>query len=384
MKKLKIVLIMLIIIVNLVFITGCWNYREIDELSIVAGMAIDKGVKERFQITIEVIKISGGKDTDISSTLMSTEGKTIFDAVRNMIALSGKRLYWAHTKVVILSKDVASESVSKAIELFNRDAETRESVHLLISQKNTAKEIFNEKVLTENIKSFALDEMIKNQVNLSKAPIIDIMDFDIESKNKWACPIIPAVNTYQMNGKITPMVMGTAIIKNDKLVGFLNSDETKSLIFIRNQVKGGIITESIQQSKTPTIISLEIFNNRTKIKPVVTDNSIKFNININTTVAIDEIMGKINFLDDNERINLERNTESTLKHKLDALINKCKSEYNADIFGFGAKLQEDNAKVWKKYSDNWNESFSNLNVEVNANIHIRNSAVLSKSINEGD
>lgn len=384
MKKIRIILMIFIILTNSIFTTGCWNYREIDEFSIVAGVAIDKGIKNQFQITAEIIQISGGKDSKTTSKTITTEGKTIFDAARNMIALSGKRLYWAHTKVIILSKEVASEGVTKAIEWYNRDAETREGVHILISERTSAKEILDVQGNKDDIKSFVLDDIIKNQVNLSKAPIVDILKFDIESKTKGISTVIPAVNLKQINGKIIPEIMGTAIIKKDKLAGFLNGEETKDLIFIRNEVKGGLLIEEMGEKDVPTLVSLEIFKSKTKVKPVADGKDIEININIDTTVAIDEIEGTENFFDDEGRMKLEQSAENTLKKRIESLIYKMQSEYDADIFGFGSRLREDKAQVWNSVGNNWEEIFKGLRVNVKTKMHIKNSAVLSKSSQEGD
>jgi spore germination protein KC len=384
MKKIKIILLIFIILINSIFTVGCWSYREVDDLTIVAGVAIDKGTKNQYQMTVEIIHISSGKDTKMTSKTISAEGKTMFDAARNMIALAGKKLYWGHTKLIILSKDVASEGVAKAIEWYNRDYETRDEVHLLISQRPTAKEIFNEPGITDEIKSFALDKMIINQSNLSKAPITNVLKFDIESKTKGISPVIPAVNLKQIDGKLTPEVMGTAIIKNDKLVGFLNSEETKDLLFIRNEVNDGLLIEGMHEKDISTLVSLQIFKNKTKVTPVVEGKDITINLNIDTTVAIDEINGTTNFSDDEGRMKLEQSAENVLKERIEALIKRTQSEYDADIFEFGSKLWEDKPQVWNSCGDNWEQIFKGLKVNVKARVHIKNSAILSKSVKEGD
>lgn len=385
MKKLKIILVAFIILINSISATGCWNYREIEKMSIVAGIAIDKGTKNRFQVTVEIIKISSGKEAKMTSETITTEGKSMFDVARNIIAVTGKKLYWGHSKIIILSKKIASEGVTKVIDWYNRDAETREDVHIFVSKRESAKEIFNDSNSIEDIKSLELEETAHNQKNLGKAPIRDIMEFDIESKTKGASVVIPAIDLRQTNGKMAPEVMGTAIIKNDKLVGFLNGEETKEMMFIRNEIKGGILVEEIQEQKAPIVVSLEIFKNKTKVTPVTYDNKdIEMNLNIDTTAAIDEIEGTENFIEDEGRIKLEKNAENTLKRQIEFLIQKVQSEYDADIFGFGEKLREDKIQVWNNVGDDWEKVFKNLKVNVKTKVHIKNSAVLSKTLKEGD
>lgn len=45
MSKLKRILLIVTSMMLLICNTGCWNYFEIDDMSIVAGVAIDKGKK---------------------------------------------------------------------------------------------------------------------------------------------------------------------------------------------------------------------------------------------------------------------------------------------------------------------------------------------------
>jgi spore germination protein KC len=384
MKKIRITLLALIILINSIFAAGCWNYREVDKLAIVAGVAVDKGEKGLYKITIELVKISSGKDTKTTSETVTVEGKTIFDAVRNGISLSGKRLYWSHAKVLIISNEIASEGVTEVLDWFSRDSETRPDIQILISQEASAKEIFSGQGATEEIKSFVLDDMIKNQQSLSKAPIIDILEFDNDLQTEGVSGIVPSVNLKESDGKILPHIMGTAIFKLDKLAGFLNGEETKCLLFIKNKIKSGVLTEGTQEGDITTPVSLEIFNSKTQVKPVVNGKDIKINLNVDTTVAIDEIGGTENLIDDEGLIRLEQSAEKTLKKQIESLIKKVQSEYGVDIFGFGAKLREDKNEVWNDVSSNWEEIFKNLEVDVTTKVHIRNSAVLAKPLEESD
>ena len=99
MKKIRISLLILIILINSIFNAGCWNYREVEKISTVAGVAIDKGVNNQYKMTVEIIQISSGKDSKMASKIITEEGKTMFDAARNIISLTGRRLYWSHARL---------------------------------------------------------------------------------------------------------------------------------------------------------------------------------------------------------------------------------------------------------------------------------------------
>lgn len=375
MKNLKITLL-IITIFSSIFFPGCWNYREIDKLSIVTGVAIDRTTDNQYKITVELAQTSGGKEAKTKSKLVTMEGKTFFDAVRNGISVSGEKLYWGHSKVIIASKEVANEGVSKILDWYTRDSETREDVYILISEESTAKEILETGSGSEEILSMMLGEVINNENNLSKAAKTDIIKYEIENMHKDTSSIIPTVYLFKLNGKITPRISGAAIIKDDKLAGILDGEETKDLLFIRDEIKGGVLVEEFRT----TPVTLEIFKNKTKLKPQVDGMNIKMEVNVETTVALDEVQGYENFIDEDGIKELEQRTKDTLKSRMEVLIKKVQEEYDADIFGFGIRILENYPKVWKNVGGNWEEIFKDIKVNVNTKVHIKNSGVTSKTI----
>lgn len=383
MKKSKRVFISIFVFIYLLCTAGCWNYRELDDLAIVAGAAIDKGADGQYTVTTEVVDVDGNNDTKSESKLVSMHGKTILDAIRNGISITGKKLYWSHCKVAILSKEIAEEGVTKVLDVFLRDAEIRNDVDIVYSRQDTAREILEAQETTESIKAFAIDKVLKNQIKISKAPKTDLLDYSIELQTKGISMVIPAVHLEEVKGNMIPRVAGAAIIKDDKLVGELGEEDTQALLFVRNEVKGGVLVDDKNVGLSAPI-SMEIFRNDTKVKPVVEAGKIKFKVNILVTVGIDEIQGNENFGDEKAVIRLEASTSAATQKKVTDFIKKIQSEYGTDIFLFGDKLREKNVNKWKSVSGRWEEVFRNLEVDVDAKVHIKNSALIYKTIKKGD
>lgn len=384
MNKLKKITLMFIIMSNIMLNTGCWNYREIDKLAIVAGVAVDKGLNGNYKLTIEIVQIGAGKEAKITSKLITTEGKTIFDTVRNGISISGKKLYWSHAKAIIISKEVAKDSVIKVIDWFNRDSETRSDVNLFISKEKSAADILKCQGTTEEIISFELDEMIENHKNLSKAPKKELWDMINELESEGVSPTVPSVGIKEVEGKKKPSILGTAILKKDRLIGFLSGEDTKKYLFATNEIKGGTITVNGHDDNGKTSVSLEIFKNKTKIEPVINGNTIKMNISIETIVAIDEIQGTEDVIEDKKLRKLQNDTEKMLKNDVEGIIEKVQSQYGVDIFGFGEVVRENKNKKWIEVGKNWSDEFKNLKVTVKSKVNIRNSAMMSKPLRIGE
>ena len=384
MRVVKISLLVLLLVVTSFLVTGCWNYREIDRIAIVAGVAIDKGEKEKYKITAEIIQVSGGSSPKTTSQLITMEGNSIFDAARNGISLTGKRLYWSHNKVIIISKKIAEKGVVSVMDWYNRDSETRFDVNILISKGDCASEILTGKKTTDQIKSFELNDMIKNQKSLSKAPQSDMVIFFNALEGEGIVPALPTIELKKINGKKLPSIMGTAVFKRDKLVGYLNSKDTKSYLVIKDEIKGGLIVEKVKKKDKTSPVTLEVFKSKTKVTPIINGKDVKMSIKIDTETAIDEIDGETNVIDDKGRKKLESLAAETLKTQVEDVIKKVQKEYGADIFGFGSKVNQKDPEVWKRIGNDWDKKFKNLEVSVDAKVHIRNSAMLSKPLKVGE
>lgn len=387
MKPIKIIILAIIMISNMILFTGCWNYREIDKVAIVAGVAVDKGEDHKFKVTIEIVQILEGRDAKPKSQIITIEGDTMFDAVRNAISVTGKRLYWAHAKILILSQEIAKEGVVKIVDWFSRDSETREDVNILVSGGETAGEILQEQTITESIMSYELYQMIENENSLGKAPHVEIWKFinDLESKETVA--ITPRVVLEESAGKKLPKISGTAVFRRDEFMGFLDEDDTKNMLFVQNKIKSGVIPIKHIDTDKEVSISLEIFKNKTKINPRINNGNVEINVNTDTTVSIDEIDengGTEDFINNKGRDKLEKATENKLENEIEKTVKKVQEQFGVDIFGIGSKIRQDYPSLWKQLSGKWRSSFKNVKVNVNSKIRIKNSGMMSEIIQIGE
>lgn len=363
-------------ILCLLMLPGCWNYREIEDLVIVSGVAIDKGEDDNFLVTVETIKVGGGREGKISSESYSITGRTIFDAARNHISLTGKKLYWSHAKIVIISEDLAKEGIIRFLDWFQRDSETRADIKIIISKEKTAKEILYGKKGHTGIKTLELEEMVSNQSFLSKAPDVEIWRVINDIYAPGISAILPTVELR----KDTPKNMGTAIFKTDQLIGFLDSLQSQTLLFILDEIKGGILI----YEKNGVPVSMEIFKSKTKIKPIIKNDNIEFRIKIETNFGLDEIVGSEDYLEKANRKQLEKELEEMINNRVEKFVEFVQSEYGTDIFGFGEKIREEHPKKWKQLEKTWEEQFKELEVTVSSTVQIKNSGMVAEPLKMGD
>lgn len=386
MKKIESLFAVILIVIILPFLSGCWNYRDVDRISIVSGITVDKSPdNSKYLLAAEIVEVeTGGRESILSSSKVNAEGETFFDALRNMISTAGKKLFLSHMKVVVVSQDIAREGLIQIIDFIARDAEPRYELNLMISKEETACEILNYKAIGEELVCLKLYEMLKSQKSLSKAPIIETVKFIQAVSSDGESAILPLVGGTMINGEQVLEISGTAVFKKDKLVGLLDGDETKYLLFIKNKINSVILPEMGRGENTNHSISLEVFDNETKIKPVYSDGEISINIITKTTASIGEHGSKTNLISKSKRDIIKASAEKSLEKSIQALVSKVQTEYAADIFGFGNEVKMEMPSVWRKISSDWDSLFQNIAVNTKSDISIHASGSVNKPINIGE
>lgn len=370
--------------VMLFSLTGCWNYSEIDDMSIVAGVALDKNKADNnIQMTVEMVDTQGGlQDNQTGFKMLSLTGDTIFSIARSMISLTGRKLFWSHAKVIIISEELAREGLVKVIDWYSRDTETRADVFIFVAGEKNAREVLNLNHTNKTIMSFELAQMMKDEPFTGTAPVVEIWDFIDKLETPGKSAIAPLITISEMNGQKNGRVNGTAVFVEDRMVGKLDGTETQYALFAKNHVKGGVLTIDNERGR-PTY-SLEILSNRTKVKPVWINGKLQIQVHTLTHTGLDEVMSTAPLTGKESLAAIEDRASAQVQHNILSVIRKLQREYQADIFGFGKAVHEAMPQSWHKLEERWPEEFKELDVKVNSKVIIQSTAKSSRTIKLGD
>lgn len=376
----KFILLIILIFANSIFFCGCWNYKDIEKSLIITGLAIDKNkAGDKYLLTTEVLDFEMGKEEKQGTSFIESEGKTIFDAVRNAINIVGKKLYWAHANIAIVSEEIAKEGLIPVLDFMYRDSEVRTEMNILISREKTAKELLMQELLLSQASSDNIHNMLDEQTTAGKFP--NVLVYELINCIKTENAVLPVIELKEILGKKTAIVTATGIFEEDRLIGYINSDESQALLFAKNEIKGGLISFGIDNDNKTDEISLEIFKSKTKVKPSYVNNDLTMDIDINVDASIAELQTSTDYISGKNFDKLKKSAEKAVKTSVENIIQKAQLEYNADIFGFGPKIKGDMPKVWKSIERDWkNGIFKNLKTNVKVYIKIRNSAFIRKAI----
>jgi len=123
----KKVAILLIILMFMSVITGCWDRIEINDIAIATIAALDKGDNGNLQMTL-MISIpkeiqSGGSSSGSSNKknyiLISGEGDTVMDAFEKIQKKTSRNLFLSHLKVLIIGEKLLRTQSTKTKAVVN-------------------------------------------------------------------------------------------------------------------------------------------------------------------------------------------------------------------------------------------------------------------------
>ncbi len=377
MKKLS---IFIALIISIIFLTGCWDYSEIEDLAIVAGMAIDIDANGSYIINVEIVDIKPTTTgIDLAPIIIETRGETVFEALRNIISTSLKRIRWSHASYVVVSKEVAEQGLSSLLDWIARHPEARLTLHILISRENTAKEVILKEKEFSKIRALEFEKFVDSSEYLSKFPHVEVYELINKIENKDNYPILPTTNLININNEVYSQMEGSAYFIKDKLAGFFDPMETMKYLLIVNKLKKGVLVIPMNEENNDKV-SLDILKNNTKIDIDFKDENVLITVKTNTVVSIAEVRDGRNYSNIKGRKLLQEHAEAYLENEIKTFIQNVQEDPGIDVFSFGDKIKKNHPKIWKDIEDNWDSIFKELNVKIISNIQIRNSEHIKRPI----
>lgn len=371
--------ILCLMMVCLCFLGGCWDYRGLNELAIVAGMAIDKNSDNGgYEVTFELVDLTVNvKEAGPESMLLVANGKTLFDAARNAKRRILNKLYFGHMETIIISEEIAREqNLSGLMDWFLRSTELRETICIMVSQHETAKDILTVDGLGNKVNSFELyHAAMEDKEHTSSTSFVELYNIYNILKAEGKELTLPSVHNVDNEGIITTELNGTAVFKGERLVGLLSPEESKYFLFAMGEVRSAILTIPFGETEEDNL-SLEITEHWADTTYTYQDGAVKVNIKMNTTASLHESAQPVDSLNLPQLKSIEYTADQKLIQGVKAVINRVQDEYASDIFGFGSMISQQNPEQWRKLKDQWDTLFPTIEVEVESKMQIVNTATV--------
>lgn len=361
----------------LALLSGCWDYRGLDEIDIVTGIAVDKDSAGVYRLTIEIVDIRGSaKEGDLGAKYVEAEGETIFNAIRNSKKKLINKLYGGNMQTLVISRQIAeTEGVSVILEELLRDGETRETMSVVISQEETAKEILLAEGIDSKIISYGIHDMVEEDNRVTGATVnMPLYKAYNAVKGTGNSLTLPAVRCVQNNDETVVEGNGIALFEGDRLIGFLPAKDCMYYLFFKNELKGGVI--SFPVSRPDDSVSMEIKDCKTDVEVSLQDGRVSVTLSIDIKLNVMEVKSQLSISEKSERKALEQRTDAFLQARIADFFEAVQRETKLDIFGLGRQLYQKTPDLWASAQEDWNELFQNAELQVRVKAKIESAGVL--------
>jgi spore germination protein KC len=387
---------LLLWIICIVFLTGCWDRRELDELGIVFGIGLDKDEQTGDIIFTKQIVRPGqtGKDgggEKGTTKLIEARGNTIFEAIRNATKKSDREGYYAHTKLIIINEEVAKEGIAYILDFANRSHEVRSLVWIIITKDVTAREILSIEGGIEDIQASYLENMIKNRGNTSQEYVSNILEFNKKFSAEGIEPVAGRMKVVEQDKTIEEkkeenmnqeiVLSGTAVFHKDKLVGYLNELETRGFNWMVGEVDSGVLLVKDPKNQEE-MITIEIKEASSKIVPKIIGGKILFEIQVKEQGNIVEQKGKADVSDLKVFEQIEEEQKKIIQMEIERAMEKIQKDLKSDIVGFGQHLYRKYPKEWENIKDEWETIFPKVKYTIQIETKLERTGLMLKTMEE--
>lgn len=368
------VLVAFIILLLGILVSGCWDSIEIQKRAFIIGVGVDAisagpSPQDKFLVSVEIPKLASaaqGQSGEVPGAyLLQATGSTVFTALRHMAARSNLSLFFGHMRLLVIGEEAARRGLENILDVWERGTEASRRFRVVVAN-GEAREVLSVAAPTTEVTSLFIYDVMDNTTKTSHFITGSTYGGILMALHETGNVLLPRVTP----GKEDVVVAGSGIIKDWKLVGWLDEVETRAVGLILGYIRGGTI-DLIDYPNDANRVTLEILNASRQLRPRITGDEVTVDIRVNVQVRVAEAEVEEQVADQEYLQKAEALAAEQLKEDIEKVIAKLQKEFQADVIGLGWLIQRDMTKDWQHLKDNWSEIFSRAKTNVEVTVRIR-------------
>lgn len=336
----------IILICSLFLLCSCYDYRELNDTSIVSGIGIDYK-NNKYIVNLEITKSSkDSSSTQVETNIIKGEDENLSVAISNAVNNSNKDIYMEHVELLILGKELCNQGIGKVVDYIIRDIDINNNYSIVIA--DDPGKLLNEKIKNDSVSNLIVTTL---EYYYGKTSFDDIDIIASLIINKYKDVAFPYVNLENEN-----------IIFNE--IYFFNNDKTVGTI--NNKMYNFLVLDSVDINFNNNGDTINIF--KKDISFEVKKNLVE--INIKGYGLVKEINKNMNLQDPNSYKKIEKNINKIIKKETTDFLNKTLKK-ESDLLG----LENQYYKRYKK-------DMKDLKFKVNVDIVINRNGTIYEVLND--
>ncbi|KRF51376.1 spore gernimation protein KC [Bacillus sp. Soil531] len=396
---------LLLILTMTLFLTSCWSKKELTDLAIVAAMGLDKTKYGRYHITLQIINPGnvaggmqggGGGTQSPPITIYSASGNNIVEASRRASSRISRRLYYAHTNLVVVGEKLAKEEgLDTLIDGLDRDPEFRNTSTIVIANHSTAADLvktltpvdkipankilktleFTQRKWGENVKT-SLQDVMTSIESPGKGTVVS--GFRLVGNPQQAQKLD---NLQESAPAATLRASGIAVLKQGKLVDWLYGKPARGTVWILDKIQGTDI--NIDWAGKKDAIAYQTVRQKTSVSAQVKNGKPHISVHTRVEGDIGDMEVPVDITNPKVITEIEQFVSKEIKKELVTAVERAQKN-KTDILGFGEVIHRSRPKQFKRLKQEWNDVyFPKLNVDITVEAYVRRAGLRNKSFLSG-
>lgn len=410
--------------------SGCYDKREVDDLTYAIAIGFDKGQVNPLRLTVQyAIPIAigssvggggggsgggGGGDTSRSVGIVTIETNSIYSGLNMINNFIGKQMNMSHAKVAVFSKDIAqSGKMHDYIHAMVRGREFRPDLSIAVSRDSAEAYIASIKPvqeadpakyyelkystytytgLTANSRLSRFYSCQESYTTQSVATLVGV------GKYKSSKDIDPQKSTYQKKGREKPLVgdylagdipkigdvkgetLGLAAFDGTKMAGELDGEQATMYLMASGEFNHTFFTFPDPEKKESYVILNLRQSRHPQYKIELSGTKPEIHLVVKLEGDYLSIQSGIGYEESPKLEKFESSAEEFIKTELLNFLNYTAKDLHTDICGFGryAKSKFLTWDDWTNYK--WLSIYRNSSFDVSVDLKIRRTGLMIRSM----
>ncbi len=342
---------------------GCWDSRDIEDLSIpIVGGYDLKGKDET--VYLPELAISGvfpifDPDAVSSATVGTIYSSTIGESRTERALKTPQSLLYGMLQAAVYGEDLAKMGFSNYFDILLRNPQVRLNIYVAVAE-GKVKDLFENKITNYSNTGKYIVDLLKNAPEDSLIPNVTLHELAVSLYCKEINVVIPVLEPID-NGIA---IVGLGILKEDQLIAKTNLDEGHVLSFLRGEKVKGYLPFYGENHEAG---SIRIMHHSRKVKVKRKEDRYIFNIDIRIKGSIVEFFQKEPLGKNHSEVEkIEHSIKKDLQKKCDTLINKMQTQYKVDCID----ITRFAAAKWRKEIESYTEENFIKNAIINVNVDV--------------
>lgn len=342
------------------FCGGCWDVEEINRRVSTNAIFLDAGSTERIRMgtvfnvpgTLLPPVIGTQQQFEKRNYVITAEGNSVTDVWAKLQAKSERNVYFGQLRAIVLTDKVARGDINDLLDFIGRVPAVPPNTNILVT-KSDPQALLDLKNESNNIPGNYIDLFFQTPNKRTLAIPIDLWRVLAQLDNKTSDPHLPMIQASEGSYDIS----GTALFSENRLVGELDLEETKTLGLVKGS-SSGFLTVPLENGD---YVAFKDVGSKTAITPKIENGKVTFEIKTKVIGTIVETNPRKMELTEDDNRTISSKAEKEIQNKIETLFVKLQS-LNSDAVGLGEKFRVKYPGEWQK--NNWHQLYSNAQINV--------------------